>query len=50
MFGADTAAFEELGDGGVERWIAYPTVLWMLAFGGYLMAQGADARSKWSPS
>lgn len=50
MFGADTAAFEELGDGGVERWIAYPTVLWMLAFGGYLMAQGADARSKWSSS
>ena len=41
LFGAETALFEELGNGGVERWIAYPTVLWMLTFGGYLMAPGA---------
>lgn len=26
-----------LGAGGVERWIAYPVVLWLTAFGGYLM-------------
>jgi hypothetical membrane protein len=25
-----------LGDGGVERWVAYPIVLWLVAFGGYL--------------
>ena len=29
------------GPGGLERWIAYPVVLFMLAFGGYLMS---DAR------
>jgi hypothetical membrane protein len=26
-----------LGGGGVERWVAYPVVLWFLGFGGYLM-------------
>jgi hypothetical membrane protein len=26
-----------LGPGGVERWVAYPVVLWLTAFGGYLM-------------
>jgi hypothetical membrane protein len=31
-----------LGDGGIERWIAYPTVLWLVAFGGYLLAVGPD--------
>jgi hypothetical membrane protein len=28
-----------LGPGGLERWIAYPIVLWLVVFGGYLMAQ-----------
>ena len=27
-----------LGKGGIERWIAYPTVLWLVAFGGYILA------------
>jgi hypothetical membrane protein len=36
-----TALFSErlidaLGSGGTERWIAYPIVLWMTGFGGYL--------------
>jgi hypothetical membrane protein len=26
-----------LGGGGVERWVAYPVVLWFLGFGGYLL-------------
>lgn len=26
-----------LGEGGIERWIAYPVVLWLAIFGGYLM-------------
>jgi hypothetical membrane protein len=26
-----------LGAGGVERWVAYPVVLWLTVFGGYLM-------------
>lgn len=40
MAGSSTDVFEELGDGGVERWVAYPVVLWMVAFGGYLLAPG----------
>ncbi len=43
LFGAWTPAYDRLGDGGVERWIAYPVVLWLVAFGGYLMAPGRDA-------
>ena len=27
-----------LGKGGIERWIAYPTILWLVAFGGHLLA------------
>ena len=26
-----------LGEGGIERWIAYPVVLWLTIFGGHLM-------------
>ena len=26
-----------LGSGGIERWVAYPLILWLLAFGGYLL-------------
>jgi hypothetical membrane protein len=34
----------ELGVGGIERWIAYPVVLWLTVFGGYLMgSRGAEA-------
>lgn len=29
-----------LGDGGTERFIAYPLILWMLGFGGYLIGTG----------
>jgi hypothetical protein len=28
----------ELGEGGLERWIVYPIVLWPVAFGSYLIA------------
>ena len=27
----------ELGRGGIERWIAYPVLLWLVGFGAYLM-------------
>ncbi len=30
-----------LGGGGVERWVAYPVVLWLLGFGGYLLGLGS---------
>lgn len=38
----NTAAFGAIGHGGTERMIVYPVMLWMLAFGGYLMAARAD--------
>ena len=28
----------DLGEGGIERWIAYPVVLWLASFGGHLTA------------
>ncbi|HMK45296.1 MAG TPA: DUF998 domain-containing protein [Methanocella sp.] len=31
-----------LGTGGVERWIAYPVVLWLLGMGGYLIGVGSS--------
>jgi hypothetical membrane protein len=34
----NAAAFGAIGHGGTERMIVYPVMLWMLAFGGYLMA------------
>ncbi len=40
MLGDLTPALDHLGDGGVERWVAYPTVLWFLLFGGYAMGGG----------
>lgn len=30
-----------LGGGGVERWVAYPIVMWIIGFGGYLMGLGS---------
>jgi hypothetical membrane protein len=34
----NVAAFGPIGHGATERMIVYPAMLWMLAFGGYLMA------------
>jgi len=33
-----------LGEGGIERWNAYPIVLWLVGFGGYLMSAGGEHR------
>jgi hypothetical membrane protein len=38
----NAAAFGPIGHGGTERMIVYPAMLWMLAFGGYLMAGASD--------
>jgi hypothetical membrane protein len=32
-----------LGVGGAERWVAYPEILWLLGFGGYLAGSAAAA-------
>ena len=36
--GGDAGAFGVIGHGGTERMIVYPVMLWMLGFGGWLMA------------
>ena len=33
----DPHPLEFLGAGGIERWVVYPLILWLLAFGGYLL-------------
>ena len=35
----DPAVFGPIGHGGAERMIVYPVMLWLLAFGGYLLAR-----------
>ena len=44
MAGDATPLVDELGDGGIERWVAYPVVLWLVAFGGYLAGRGSGAQ------
>ena len=41
----DAGPLASLGSGGVERWIVYPIVLWVTAFGGYLAGR-ADGEPK----
>jgi hypothetical membrane protein len=36
----NTAAFGPIGHGGTERMIVYPVMLWLIAFGGYLLGGG----------
>lgn len=38
----NAAAFGSIGHGGTERMIVYPVMLWLIAFGGYLMARPTD--------
>lgn len=33
-----------LGSGGVERWVVYPLLLWILTFGGYRMGDADPSR------
>lgn len=40
------AAFGAIGHGGAERLIAYPAMVWLLAFGGALMSRGDEAESR----
>jgi hypothetical protein len=34
-----------LGIGGIKRWIVYPVILWVIAFGGYLSGRADAART-----
>jgi hypothetical membrane protein len=40
--GSPMAAF---GIGGIERWIVYPVILWVIAFGGYLSGRADGDRT-----
>ena len=33
----DSSPMLEMGEGGVERWIAYPVLVWVIGLGGFLM-------------
>jgi hypothetical membrane protein len=37
LFGGGSSPFLLFGRGGEERMLAYPVILWMMTFGGYLM-------------
>lgn len=37
-----TPLWDHLGDGGIERWIAYPVVLWLVAFGTSVISCGHE--------
>lgn len=39
MILGDSGPLAGLGIGGIERWIAYPVLLWTMSFGGYLMGR-----------
>ncbi|MFC6865340.1 DUF998 domain-containing protein [Halomicroarcula sp. GCM10025817] len=41
--GGNTAAFGPIGHGGTERMIVYPVMLWLVAFGGYLLGENDHA-------
>jgi len=43
VVGGGPSPLEPLGLGGIERWVVYPLILWLPAFGGYLLADPADA-------
>jgi hypothetical membrane protein len=38
----NAAAFGPIGHGGTERMIVYPVMLWLVAFGGYLLGSRAE--------
>lgn len=40
-----SSPFAALGIGGLERWVAYPIVLWTVGFGGHLMGSSAGSES-----
>jgi hypothetical protein len=46
IFLLDWAPAARLGEGGVQRWIAYPVLLWMVAFGAWLTSRPAGQASR----
>jgi len=42
--GGNTAVFGPIGHGGAERMIIYPVMIWLVAFGGYLLGSSDEPR------
>jgi hypothetical protein len=40
----DSAFYLGLGLGGIERFVVYPLLLWMLGFGAYLIGDSSDKK------
>ncbi len=38
--GGDSPVVKSIGIGGTERWVVFPIILWLVFFGGYLLAPG----------
>ena len=45
----DSSPMAALGIGGIERWIVYPVILWVIAFGGYLSGRADGDRTAGPP-
>jgi hypothetical membrane protein len=45
----DSTPMAAFGIGGIERWIVYPVILWVIAFGGYLSGRADGARTAGPP-
>ena len=41
----DGSPMATFGIGGIERWIVYPVILWVIAFGGYLSGRADSDRT-----
>ncbi len=41
LLGDVTPIFDRLGDGGIERWVAYPEIAWLIAMGSFLAGGAA---------
>ena len=41
----DSSPMAAFGIGGIERWIVYPVILWVIAFGGYLSGRADGDRT-----
>ena len=45
----NTAVFGPIGHGGAERMIIYPVMIWLVAFGGYLLGSGDEPQGASGP-
>jgi hypothetical membrane protein len=45
VFLLEWGPFARLGLGGVERWMVYPVLLWLVGFGGWLAGSSSEASS-----